>query len=111
MTRLFDEVLEDAARTGSRYRDICRCRDDLLGFLDVNGWFGQEPVNCGRDTCVDDYECMRDAIRLWLEAYQKPPRERLMILMDHYKDRMPSTCGLYLEFAASEGILDQPGGW
>jgi len=48
MTRLFDEVLEDAARTGSRYRDICRCRDDLLGFLDVNGWFGQEPVNCGR---------------------------------------------------------------
>ena len=46
MTRLFDEVLEDAARTGSRYRDICRCRDDLLGFLDVNGWFGQEPVNC-----------------------------------------------------------------
>ena len=47
MTRLFDEVLEDAARTGSRYRDICRCRDDLLGFLDVNGWFGQEPVNCG----------------------------------------------------------------
>ena len=82
MTRLFDEVLEDAARTGSRYRDICRCRDDLLGFLDVNGWFGQEPVNCGRDTCVDDYECMRDAIRLWLEAYQKPPRERLMILME-----------------------------
>ena len=56
MTRLFDEVLEDAVRTGSRYRDICRCRDDLLGFLDVNGWFGQEPVNCGRDTCVDDYE-------------------------------------------------------
>lgn len=44
---LFDEVLKDAAQVQSAYRDICRCRDDLLGFLDRNGWFGQAPEGSG----------------------------------------------------------------
>ena len=81
MAVLFDEVLRDAERTGSKYRDICRCRDDLLGFLDRNAWFGQVPAGTGRETTVPDYECMRDAMRLWLSAYQKPSREKLQLLL------------------------------
>ena len=76
MTVLFDEVLRDAERTGSKYRDICRCRDDLLGFLDRNTWFGQVPAGTGREIMVPDYKGMRGAVCLWLEAYQKPPREK-----------------------------------
>lgn len=111
MAVLFDEVLRDAERTGSKYRDICRCRDDLLGFLDRNAWFGQVPAGTGRETTVPDYECMRDAMRLWLSAYQKPSREKLQLLLEQYRNRMPETCALYQEFAETEGIADKPGGW
>lgn len=111
MTLLFDEVLKDAEETGSKYRDICRCRDDLLGFLDRNEWFGQAPVNSGKDIAVEDYECMRESIRLWLSAYQKSPRERMMILADRYRGTLPDTCNRYLKFAENEGIADKPSGW
>lgn len=111
MTLLFDEVLKDVEETGSKYRDICRCRDDLLGFLDRNEWFGQTPVNSGKDIAVEDYECMRESIRLWLSAYQKSPRERMMILADRYRDTLPDTCNRYLKFAENEGIADKPSGW
>lgn len=111
MAVLFDEVLKDAEKTGSKYRDICRCRDDLLGFLDRNGWFGQVPEGTGRETIVPDYECMRGAVRLWLAAYQKAPRERLELLLDHHRGRLPETCALYEGFAETEEITDKPGGW
>lgn len=111
MTVLFDEVLKDAGRLKSRYRDICRCRDDLLGFLDRNGWFGQAPEGSGREMAVGDYESMRGPICLWLSAYQKTPREKLSVLLDAYSGQLPETCGLYRKFAAQEGIEDEPGGW
>lgn len=111
MAVLFDEVLKDAAQLQSRYRDICRCRDDLLGFLDRNGWFGQLPEGAGREMAVGDYESMRGPVRLWLSAYQKTPREKLSLLLDAYSGQMPETCGLYRKFAAREGIEDEPGGW
>ena len=111
MTILFDEVLRDAERTGSKYRDICRCRDDLLGFLDRNEWFGQVPAGTGLEIMVPDYEGMRGAVCLWLEAYQKPPREKMELLLKQYQYRLPQTCALYRTFAETEDIADRPGGW
>ena len=111
MTVLFDEVLRDAERTGSKYRDICRCRDDLLGFLDRNAWFGQVPAGTGLEIMVPDYEGMRGAVCLWLEAYQKPPREKMELLLKQYQYRLPQTCALYRTFAETEDIADRPGGW
>ena len=111
MTVLFDEVLRDAERTGSKYRDICRCRDDLLGFLDRNEWFGQVPAGTGLEIMVPDYEGMRGAVCLWLEAYQKPPREKMELLLKQYQYRLPQTCALYRTFAETEDIADRPGGW
>ena len=111
MTVLFDEVLRDAERTGSKYRDICRCRDDLLGFLDRNEWFGQVPAGTGLEIMVPDYGGMRGAVCLWLEAYQKPPREKMELLLKQYQYRLPQTCALYRIFAETEDIADRPGGW
>ena len=111
MTILFDEVLRDAERTGSKYRDICRCRDDLLGFLDRNEWFGQVPAGTGLEIMVPDYEGMRGAVCLWLEAYQKPPREKMELLLKQYQYRLPQTCAPYRIFAETEDIADRPGGW
>ena len=111
MTVLFDEVLRDAERTGSKYRDICRCRDDLLGFLDRNEWFGQVPAGTGLEIMVPDYEGMRGAVCLWLEAYQKPPREKMELLLKQYQYRLPQTCAPYRIFAETEDIADRPGGW
>lgn len=111
MMVLFDEVLKDAAQLQSAYRDICRCRDDLLGFLDRNGWFGQAPEGCGREMTVSNYESMRGQIRLWLSAYRKTPREKLSILLEAYSGRLPETCRHYRRFADREGICDEPSGW
>lgn len=108
---LFDEVLKDAAQVQSAYRDICRCRDDLLGFLDRNGWFGQAPEGSGREMAVSDYESMRGPIRLWLSAYQRTPREKLSVLLDTYSGQLPETCRRYRKFVAREGISDEPSGW
>ena len=100
---LFDEVLKDAAQVQSAYRDICRCRDDLLGFLDRNGWFGQAPEGSGREMAVSDYESMRGPIRLWLSAYQRTPREKLSVLLDTYSGQLPGTCRRYRKFVARKG--------
>lgn len=108
---LFDEVLKDAAQVQSAYRDICRCRDDLLGFLDRNGWFGQAPEGSGREMAVSDYESMRGPVRLWLSAYQKAPREKLSLLLEASSGRLPETCRHYRRFVDREGIGDEPSGW
>ena len=100
---LFDEVLKDAAQVQSAYRDICRCRDDLLGFLDRNGWFGQAPEGSGREMAVSDYESMRGPVRLWLSAYQKAPREKLSLLLEASSGRLPETCRHYRRFVDREG--------
>lgn len=111
MMVLFDEVLKDAVQLQSAYRDICRCRDDLLGFLDRNGWFGQVPEGSGREMSVCDYESMRGPIRLWLSAYQKTPREKLSLLLDAHSRRLPETCRCYRSFVLREGIGNEPSGW
>lgn len=111
MMVLFDEILKDAAQLQSAYRDICRCRDDLLGFLDRNGWFGQVPEGSGREIAVRDYESMRGPIRLWLSAYQKTPCEKLSLLLDAHSWRLPETCRCYRRFADREGIVNEPSGW
>ena len=41
MIDLFEAVMKSAVATDSKYRDICQCRDDLLGFLTVMNGSGK----------------------------------------------------------------------
>ena len=51
---LYREVGEMALQTGSLYRDIRPCRDDLAGFMEANGWFGLEFFGSGDDLYFED---------------------------------------------------------
>ena len=81
MTDLFEMVLATAESEDSKYRDICQCRDDLLGFLDRNEWFGVGNIWKDGRCFVEDYPEVESKIALWLRAYQRSPeesRDRLM---------------------------------
>ncbi len=111
MTELYKATLEEAEIIGSLYRDICRCRDDLLGFLDRNDWFGQLPVFQNRKVLVVDFQAMQPAVRRWLQAYQRSDREKLEILFQEFCGIKPATCRLYRHFVDHKALWDEPSGW
>ena len=61
---LYREVGEMALQTGSLYRDIRPCRDDLAGFMEANGWFGLEFFGSGDDIYFEDGTVLRAELRL-----------------------------------------------
>ena len=111
MTDLFEMVLATAESEDSKYRDICQCRDDLLGFLDRNEWFGVGNIWKDGRCFVEDYPEVESKIALWLRAYQRSPEERFKILLDKYKDVYPNVCNRFEEYAIREKITDKPSGW
>ena len=111
MTDLFEMVNYKAESVGSKYRDICQCRDDLLGFLDRNDWFGKKNEWKAGRVFIDDYGSIKDNLELWLRAYQRTPEERFTILLERYESEYPNTCKQFKVFADERGIADKPSGW
>lgn len=108
---LFEIVQITAASVDSKYRDICQCRDDLLGFLDRNEWFGRRSEWKDGRCYIDDYHEIEAKISLWLRAYQRSPEERFKILLDEYKSIYPNVCNSFEEYAIRQEIIDKPSGW
>ncbi|MBQ3795592.1 MAG: hypothetical protein II842_04815 [Butyrivibrio sp.] len=111
MIDLFEAVVNSADAIGSKYRDICQCRDDLLGFLDRNDWFGIETEWRDGHVFINEYSDIEPKIALWLKAYQRTDGERLEILLDTYHDDYPFTCERFAAFAKEHDIIDKPSGW
>ena len=111
MIDLFEAVVNSADAIGSKYRDICQCRDDLLGFLDRNDWFGIETEWRDGHVFINEYSDIEPKIALWLKAYQRTDGERLKILLDTYHDDYPFTCERFAAFAKEHDIIDKPSGW
>lgn len=111
MIDLFEAVIKSAVATDSKYRDICQCRDDLLGFFDRNKWFGKKVEWKDGHVFINEYSDIEDRIALWLKAYQKTDAERMKILLDAYRDAYPFTCESFTSFAEKHGIINKPSGW
>lgn len=111
MIDLFEAVLKSADAVDSKYRDICQCRDDLLGFLDRNDWFGIESEWKDGHVFINEYRDIEPKIVLWLRAYQRTDGERLEILLDAYRNDYPFTCERFAAFAKEHDIVDKPSGW
>lgn len=107
---LYREVGEMAFQTGSLYRDIRPCRDDLAGFMEANGWFGLEFFGSGDDIYFEDGTVLRAPLSLWLRAYRKPGEERMDILCDAYRDAFPDTCRHFSKYLRENGIYGKEGG-
>lgn len=98
---LYEHVDLIAKEMDSSYRDIRKCRDDLLDFMDANSWFGQQVKGKGDDIYLDDMSRVIPGLSLWLQGYGKSDIEKLGMLLEHYDKLYPETCSRYKEFMAS----------
>lgn len=97
---LFEYVAEIATECGSKYRNLVKCRNNLMEFMKSNNWFGIE-YELKNDVPYihrSDIECVYDNLFLWLSAYGKPSNERIMLLLNHFDKIYPITCNLLRKF-------------
>ena len=106
---LFERVSDLAQESGSLYRDIRPCRDDLLGFMDANEWFGQTVSGSGDGIRMENMDAIEDRLRLWIRAYRRSPKEKTDILLESYGKRYPITCKLFGEFLEERGEYGKVG--
>lgn len=109
--KIFDMAAEEALTIGSKYRDICSCRDDLYDLLDANDWFGLEHDGSGHDLRVHGLEKYWDRIALWLKAYGRDDREKLDILTEEYRWRYPRLCRRFMEYVSERHCGGLPSSW
>ena len=93
----------------SLYRDIRPCKDDLLGFMDANGWFGQKAIGSGDKIRIERPEDIKERLLIWLRAYRRSAKEKTDILFEVSRDRYPKTCELYRDFLTENGLYGQDG--
>lgn len=108
---LFEEVNKLAVMRNSLYRDVQKCRDDLLELLDNNNWFGMSIKGKGLDVQVITNQEAYNYLELWLDAYNKNPEEKLFLLMEHFRVAYPRTTSKLKEFIYSKGIQDKDCGY
>lgn len=100
MRPLFGTVRDMAAGKGSLYSDVPRDRDELLAFLDTNGWFGCPHSGEGGPSRTVFSKEMEAALDIWLEAYRKTDGEKTEIILSLLEERFPKTGGRFREYAA-----------
>ena len=71
-----------AKECGSLYRDIRPCKDNLLGFMDANGWFGQKAIGSGDNIRIERPEDIKERLLIWLRAYRRSAKEKTDILFE-----------------------------
>ena len=107
-TDLFSFVATMASELHSLYVDNRVGRADLLEFMDANQRFGLGAVTTG---LPEIYERIREPLTLWLSAYKRPGREKIDLMLRHFGDIYPVTCGLYREFITQNHLEDEPSAW
>ncbi len=108
---LFEVAAEAASAIGSKYRDICQCRDDLYGFMDANEWFGLKTEGSGHNLRVIGLKDYHDRILLWLKAYRRSNDEKLEILFSEYEKNFPGLCLEYKKYTADAGCISEARTW
>ena len=108
---LLEAVNREAETVGSLFRDTLPGRDALWEFLDVNGWFGVEHIEAGRNTLVATLEPMKDALDLWLRAYNRSRSEKIDLMLAAYEHTLPLTCQAFQTFIQNTDGKEQDSTW
>lgn len=108
---LLEAVSREAEAVGSLFRDTLPGQDALWEFLDVNGWFGVEHIEAGRNTMVATLEPMKDALDLWLRAYNRSRSEKVDLMLAAYEHTLPLTCQAFQRFVQEAGRKEQDSTW
>lgn len=103
---LFKAVAAKAGQSSSLYRDTIPCRDDLMGFLDSNGWFDMDYTICGNDLSISTDVIPR--LELWLRTYRRSRPEKIALVLEAYEPVYPRTCRRYRTFVEQNGCGNEP---
>lgn len=110
-TFLFEKISSMAVENKSDFRNIQKCRDDLLEFLDCNQWFEMPSRGKAQDIEVifnnEAYRCLE----LWLKAYGKSPEEKVNLIINRFKNSYPSTVQSIRDFVYKREIFDKNCGY
>ena len=98
-----------AEKEGSLYRDVSRCRDDVIDFFVANEWFGQKPSGDGDAIYLLENEELTKRLRLWLKAYGRSDLEKMDILIEEFSDDYPDTCKYFKEYLVRKGKYGSEG--
>jgi len=121
-TDFYDLVDNLAEGMDSLYSDKQVCRVHIYEFMELNEWFGIEGcVRTERDLITlrkkkltipeQKIQMMVEPIRLWLRAYQRTNKEKLLILLEYGNKIWPETIKNYGEFIEKTGVQDEPAAW
>lgn len=111
MQPLFGTVKNMADRDGSRYSGRIKDRDELLAFMDSNGWFGAPYLEEGGDFLTVFSDEMQAALNMWLKAYRKADSEKAEILTAFLAEKFPRTGDRFREYVADSGHKDTRSVW
>lgn len=119
-TDLFAAVKALACERNSLYKGSVKERRELLDFLEINGWFGQDvgvlPVNAfsaGKKLYVTEEQAaaLCSSLHRWLDGFRKGNSEKLEILMRYGEETLPQTAALYREYISGENLADDISAW
>lgn len=110
---LFSFAAELGKELSELYRNNKSGRADVLEFMESNCWFGVEYVmeNSAPLMCSRDLEALREPLTLWLSAYRRSGREKLLLMLEHFGGVYPETCRLYRKFISDRQLHDEPSAW
>ena len=112
---LFEAVKEKALAEGSLYRGNKHDKQRLTDFLEMNGWFGCSesiaPFMADKTPAQDsllaeeaDVFAQLGHLDMWLKAYKKSDREKLMVLAEYGRKTYPVTTRTFVSFVKENGL-------
>lgn len=121
-TDFYDLVNHLAEDMDSLYTDRQTCRVRIYEFMELNEWFGiADRVQRERHLITlrkkkwliqeAEVRMLEEPIRLWLRAYQRTNKEKLLILLEHGNKIWPETVRNYGGFIEKTGMQDEPAAW
>jgi hypothetical protein len=110
---LFTIVDKHAGTLDTLYRNNTLGREDLLEFMEGNGWFGMAYFKEKKTPMVEPPipTSFTDALTLWLSAYKKSGRDKIKLMLGHFGGIYPETCELYHAFVSGHQLWDNHNTW
>ncbi|MGL6201547.1 MAG: hypothetical protein ACRC3H_21730 [Lachnospiraceae bacterium] len=121
-TDFYDMVNRLAEEMDSLYTDRQPCRVRIYEFMELNEWFGiEDRAPTERDLITlrkkkwmipeAKVQMLKDPIRLWLRAYLRTNKEKLLILLEYGNKTWPETSKNYGVFIEQTDMQDEPAAW
>jgi hypothetical protein len=111
---LFTAAAEMAVKLDSLYTNNRFGKKDILEFMDANEWFGGMPVIENKIPYVTDTDfnnLFKKPLTLWLSAYKKPGHEKINLMLNHFYEQYPETCGLYRKYVTDNELWNNAWAW